>query len=121
MTAYLADPLSVDCPFWRCMNPAGMRCGTASGWTRPHKARIKHALVLAAHADPSLDEWFPDPGPCGICGVPGLSQRHRVIDAIAGALEAGDTPDELAADYNLSEEAVLCVQAWCERWQGAWT
>lgn len=75
--------------------------------------------VLAAHADPALDAFFPRLGPCGICGVAGLDQRHRVVDAIAGRLAAGEDPGEVAADYGLSLDAVQAVAAWSARWPEA--
>jgi uncharacterized protein (DUF433 family) len=119
------DPLTVQCPY--CRAPAGEPCGVR-GWkkwrarpaVRPHKGRVKLALVLAAHADPALDAFFPPLGPCGICGTPGLNQRHRVVDAIAGRLEAGEDPDEVAEDYGISEEAVDAVAGWAARWPEAW-
>jgi hypothetical protein len=83
-------------------------------------ARRKLALVLAAHADPSLAAHFPELGPCLLCATPGLDQRHRVIDAIAEQLTAGESPEELAGDYAVSLDAVQAVQAWALRWPGAW-
>lgn len=77
-------------------------------------------LIIEAHADPALDEHFPRVGPCGLCGTPGLDQRHRVVDAIAGRLDAGEGPEEVAGDYLLSVEAVEAVEAWAAKWPGAW-
>lgn len=82
---------------------------------------MKLARVLAGHADPALDEWFPRLGPCGLCGTPGLDQRHRVVDAIAGRLAAGGEPcDVIAADYGVSDAAVMAVLLWAAKWPGAW-
>jgi phage terminase large subunit GpA-like protein len=114
-----ADPLMVTCP--HCGSEPGIRCGTVSDWARkPHKARVKLALVLAAHADPALDGWFAKQGACGICGVPGLPQRHRVVDAIAGALAAGEDREDVAGEYGVTAAAIQAVASWAERWPGAW-
>ena len=117
--------LLIACPY--CRAPVGGPCSVRvfgaprpRGARRPHAARVKLALVLAAHADPALDAHFPKLGPCGLCGVPGLNQRHRVIDAIAGMLEAGEDPDETAREYGMSREAVDAVMTWSRRWPGAW-
>lgn len=112
------DPLTVSCSF--CDATPGQRCMAPGDWARkPHAARRKLALVLAAHADPSLDAHFPRLGPCGICGTPGLDQRHRVIDAIAEQLAAGESPEELAEDYGVPVDAVETVLAWAAKWPGA--
>jgi hypothetical protein len=58
----------------------------------------------------TLDTWFPELGPCGICGS-GLDQRHRVLDAIYDRVAAGETPDEVAADYHVPVEAVETIMA----------
>jgi len=113
------DPLSVTCP--RCEEPPGNRCGTINAYSRrPHVARVKLALAHAAHADTALDAWFSRTNPCGICGVPGMPQRHRVVDAIAGMLAAGENPQVVAEQYGVTAGAVRAVQAWAARWPGAW-
>lgn len=90
-------------------------------WARkPHAARVKLAAAVQAHADPVLDEHFPKIGPCGLCGVPGLDQCHRVVDAIAGMLEAGEDPDVVAEEFGVGMAAVKAVTAWAARWPGAW-
>ena len=66
---------------------------------------------MSAQPEP-VDRWFKRLGPCGVCGTPGADQRHRVIEAIAGAVNAGDGEEDVAADYNVPVEA---VQA-CIRW-----
>jgi hypothetical protein len=76
--------------------------------------------VVAAHSDPALDVYFPRLGSCGLCGTPGLDQRHRVVDAIAGRLAAGEDPVEVAADYGLALDAVQAVLAWSARWPEVW-
>jgi hypothetical protein len=87
---------------------------------KPHAVRVKLALVLAAHADPALDAFFPPLGPCGICSTPGLDQRHRVVDAIAERLAAEEDPEDTAGEYGVGTEAVEAVALWMIRWPGAW-
>lgn len=113
------NPLAVPCGYcgaWR-----DLYCMTASGTARePHATRVKRATVLEGHADPALDEYFPCIGDCGLCGVPGLDQRHRVVDGIAGMLAAGEDPEVTADEHAVGLEAVQAVQAWALRWPGAW-
>lgn len=119
--AHLAavDPLTVACS--HCDAEPGQRCMAVSDWARkPHAVRRRDALAIAAHADPVLDEVRLDRGPCLLCGVKGLGARHRDIDAIAGSLAAGDDPETCAEEYGVSLEAVGVVQAWAEKWPGAW-
>ena len=59
-----------------------------------------------------IDQWFPRLGPCQLCGVPGADARHRVIEAIADAVNAGDGEEDVAADYEVPVEAVRA----CVRW-----
>ena len=118
------DALAVRCRY--CRASRGQPCRTGS-FTNcpPHKIRRADALSAAAHADPALDEWFVQSGPCGLCGAPGLDggvlgARHRVIDAIAGALAAGESPEVAAWDYNLPAGAITAVQQWMGKWPGGW-
>ena len=112
------DPLAVTCP--HCEEPPGFRCGTVNAYSRqPHVARVRLARAAAAHADPALDPWFKMRNPCGLCGS-GLPQRHRVVDAIAGMLEAGECDTDVAEDMGVSLDAVMAVTAWQQRWPGAW-
>ena len=112
--------LTIACPY--CPAAIGQQCMTAAGTgsQRPHAMRRKLAVVLAGHADPALDAHFPKLGPCGLCAVPGLDQRHRVVDAIAAGLSAGESADDLAVDYGVKPDAVDAVSAWAARWPGAW-
>ena len=136
------DPLAARCPQPWCRMPPVMRCVTAGGrsTSKAHAPRVRLSLAITAHADPELHRLWPRIGPCGICGVPGLDQQHRVIDSIAGWLEAaaadprGTDPQmaevlaedpsaldgELAAEFGVSEEAVAAVRAWAQKWPGAW-
>lgn len=59
-----------------------------------------------------VDRWFPRRGQCRICGVPGADQRHRVIEAIADMVSAGDWDVTVAADYNVPVEAVRACVEW---------
>lgn len=72
-----------------------------------------------AHADPALDAHFPMVNPCGLCGS-GLPQRHRMVDAIAGALEAGETEQDVMDELGVSLDAVIAVTLWMNRYPGAW-
>jgi Holliday junction resolvase RusA-like endonuclease len=69
---------------------------------KPWREAIKHAALAVI---PQLDEHFPKLGPCGICGVPGEDQRHRVVDAIRGSIHAGDPLEHAAAEYGVSIDA----------------
>jgi hypothetical protein len=115
------DPLSVACS--HCDAVPGQRCMMLSDWARkPHAARRRHALAAAAHADPALDA-YPELGPvspCGLCGS-GLPQRHRMVDAIAGQLGAGEYPEDIAEELAVPRAAVHAVALWMVRWPGAWT
>jgi len=43
-----------------------------------------------------------------------------VVDAIAGHLDAGEYPEEIAGELAVPEDAVKAVAAWAKRWPGAW-
>ena len=114
-----AEAMTVQCP--HCGLPAGMRCGSISGWARkPHARRVRLARAVKAHADAALDEHFALTSPCGLCGVPGMPQRHRVVDAVAGLLAAGVDPGTVADELEVSAAQVEAVTAWMGRWPGAW-
>ena len=49
---------------------------------------------------------WPPRGPCLLCGVPGLDARHRVMDAVAGLVLAGDAAETIAEDYGVSMLAI---------------
>jgi len=67
---------------------------------------------FAAQQPDPIDQWFPRRGQCQICGTPGADQRHRVIEAIAGAVSAGDGEQDVAADYGVPAEAVRECLRW---------
>lgn len=51
----------------------------------------------------------PYRGPCGLCGDP--DARHRILDAVAELVRAGDDPAGVAEDYGLTVEAVEAIAA----------
>lgn len=60
-----------------------------------------------------VDRWFPRLGPCLVCGTPGADQRHRIIEAIADAVNTEpDSDEDVAADYGVPVEAVLACLDW---------
>ena len=59
--------------------------------------------------DDWIDAELPKCGPCLICGVPGVDARHRVLDAIAEMVHAGDVPADVAADFGVSRGFVQRV------------
>jgi len=66
---------------------------------------------VSTQPDP-IGQWFPCLGPCLICSTPGADQHHRVIEAIASAVNAGDGEEDVAADYNVPVEAVRACLVW---------
>jgi hypothetical protein len=118
----VADVCAVRCPY--CRAPSGVPCGVrgfgARPAVRPHKRRVQLSTSIDAHSDPALDGHFPRLGSCMVCGTPGLDQRHRVIDAIAGQLAAGEFPEDVAAEFGVSCDAALAVWEWMLRWPRAW-
>jgi hypothetical protein len=65
-----------------------------------------------------LDRFFPPRGPCLICGTPGLGARHRVIEAVADAVLAGDDPKDVEQDYMLAPGAALVAVEWAQHMDG---
>jgi hypothetical protein len=68
--------------------------------------------------DPVIDAAFPPLGPCGLCGS-GLDQRHRMLDAIAGAVAAGEDEGVVADDYGTTVEVVRAVASSRPYWDEA--
>lgn len=56
-------------------------------------------VIVAAH--------FPPLGECACCGGP--DAQHRTLDAIRGRYRAGETAEDLAADYGVSLGVILAV------------
>ena len=56
-----------------------------------------------------VDRYFPRLGQCGLCGVPGEDQRHRVVDAVASSARAGEDP---AGVFGVSDEAIDAALVW---------
>ena len=62
-----------------------------------------------------IDRFFPRLGQCQVCGVPGVDQRHRVIEAIADAVLAEpDSDEDVAYEYDVPVEAVAACLRWVE-------
>lgn len=57
-----------------------------------------------------IERYFPINGPCLMCGTPGFSARHRVIDAIRDRVKAGEAVDAVADDFELP---ISVVRALC--------
>lgn len=55
------------------------------------------ALDHDTTAPPWVDDHLPYVGHCGTCGSP--DSRHRVLDAIASRLAAGENARSVADDY----------------------
>jgi len=72
--------------------------------------RQRIARTLAAGIDEHLKPAGPS-SPCGLCGDTVLGQRHRVIDAIAEQVRAGEHPDVVAADYGVDLYGVIYALA----------
>lgn len=60
---------------------------------------VRAALVL----------FGPPAGPCAFCGLP--DRRHRLLEAVAENLRAGDDPAAVADEYDVSAEAVGAAAA----------
>lgn len=56
-----------------------------------------------------IDREMPHRGPCAICGSD--DARHRVLDAIAEHVRAGDPVSVMAQDFGVSAELVRRVAA----------
>lgn len=118
-----AEALTVGCPHRWCAGTKGAPCTSRrhTPAARPHWRRVWLAQAIAAHLDPALDGLGLGPtSNCLLCGT-GLPQRHRMVDAIAERLAAGDTEDELAYDYELPVAAIETVREWAAKWPEAWS
>lgn len=83
------------------------------------RARALYGQAVAAAA--ALDRDLPKRGPCLVCGVPGEDQTHRVIDAIAERVRAGDPAWAVADDYAVTDEAVQACLWWTDKHRAALT
>lgn len=110
-------------PYWPTVN--GKRCTTRPEFRRHRSMRGVcpgsnmgvedgnwRGGMSPEQVDAVLDVHYPRRGPCGICGVPGHDQRHRVLDSLAGAITAGDDPEAALADHGILLEALPAVLAY---------
>lgn len=51
----------------------------------------------------------PAAGPCAFCGLP--DRRHRLLEAVAGSVRAGDSILFVANEYDLDPEAIFAAVA----------
>lgn len=51
-----------------------------------------------------LSAFGPPAGPCALCGLP--DKRHRILEAVAENVRAGDSPAFVAEAYGVSLAAV---------------
>lgn len=80
------------------------RGGVSTAAERRKQARVAETLRS------DLDRYFPPNGPCAFDSHP-LGARHRVIDAIAGRVRAGEDCWDVAADYGVDVVAVTVALA----------
>lgn len=57
----------------------------------------------------ALALFGPPAGPCAFCGLP--DKRHRLLEAVAENVRAGDSIEAVAEDYVVSREAVRAAVA----------
>lgn len=67
-----------------------------------------HAYFVPKRRGPAGCHPFIQPAPCGICGGP--DAEHRVRDAIASRLRAGESERDVARDYRLTVRAVRRIK-----------
>ena len=79
--------------------------------TRSYPAAVSKAR-RAIKVARILDEHLPLLGPCRLCCAGNLDQSHRLIDALAGRVRAGDDPAETGGDYGLGVEVVKACVWW---------
>ena len=121
VTIPVATPLSFSVGELLQIDSEQLRVEAVTATTLTCERSVNGVGALAAHADPALDAFFARTNQCQVCGVPGMPQRHRVVDAIAEQLEADyESADGISADMGVSLEAVRAVGEWAQRWPGAW-
>ena len=64
-------------------------------------------------AGENFDLVGPFRGPCGLCGGP--DARHRLYDAVAERVAAGEDEDQVARDYDEGAQWVLAIVADAKR------
>jgi hypothetical protein len=64
-----------------------------------HMERIRDALAM----------FGPPAGACAFCALP--DKRHRLLEAVAENVRAGDSVESVADDYDVSEDAVRAAVA----------
>lgn len=74
------------------------------------KRQAQIAATLAEQINQHLKPAGPT-SPCGFCGDTTLGQRHRVIDAIAEQIRAGEHPDTVADDYGITLYGIIYALA----------
>jgi hypothetical protein len=57
----------------------------------------------------TLDDYFPPRGPCAFCGH--TDARHRLFDALRGAVAAGDPPDDVARAWDVPLDGLRLILA----------
>jgi len=55
-----------------------------------------------------LDKHYPPCGPCAFCGH--LDKRHRLWDAILDRIEAGESEQSIADDFEISMECLHLIK-----------
>jgi hypothetical protein len=76
--------------------------------TRQERAKQARVINRMRHL---IEDHFPDTGSCGLCGDTTLGARHRIIEAIASLVRAGEHPGAAADEFGVSLEAVAVALA----------
>ncbi len=72
---------------------------------KPWRVTVKEA-ALDALPDLDVDAHWPSRGPCGVCGIPGMDARHRVMDAVFARVHDGEDPEDVANEFGVTVRAV---------------
>ena len=59
---------------------------------------------------PVVEKHFPPQGVCLLCGFG--DKRHRMFDAIADRIRAGESERSVIVDYRLPRSTVRAIVAW---------
>lgn len=57
-----------------------------------------------------VNEYIPFTGPCLCCG--GDDSRHRIIDAMVGQVDAGDSTYDVAFDFGYTTAFIERLVSW---------